>query len=266
MNDLALRVRTPTEIVDAAFRLYSRNVGQYVLIAAIAYSPVLIATLILRPTEALARASVAQDMSGMLQAMLGFTVTIVMSVIGAALVNGTVTALGSRVYHGDDVDVAAAVKQAVPRVPVLIVAALLLSVLYFLGFLAFLVGFVYVFARFFAVAPVIVLEKRGPFSAFSRSSQLSKGRKWHVLGVLLMVYGIYFLAAIGISIFVAVIDSFVVRTVLDTMVNIALAPVIGLATMVLYYDTRIRSEGYDLERMAADLGMTDSGNADPVAG
>jgi hypothetical protein len=245
MSDTALRVRTATEIVDAAFKLYTRNLGQYILITGVAYSPSLIGSLIFRP-----------DQSDEMGTAIGTLVTLLISIIAMVLMTGTVTALGSRAYLGEPVDVTAAARQAIRRVPALLLSAILSVILYVIGFLCFIVGFFYVASRFFATSPVIVLEQRGVFAAFGRSSKLTDGRMWHVFGTLLLIYAIYLFGSFAISAVAIATSSFVVLTLASTLYTIVAFPIVALATMVLYYDLRIRAEGFDLERMAQGLGET----------
>jgi hypothetical protein len=243
MSDTALRVRTATEIVDAAFKLYTRNFWQYILITGVAYSPSLIGNLVFRP-----------DQAGDVGTVVGTLVTLLITVVAMVLMTGTVTALGSRAYLGESVDVAAAARQAVKRVPALVVSAILTGLLWIVGFLCFIVGFFYVASRFFATYPVMVIENMGVFSSFSRSSRLTDGRMWHVFGTLLLVYGIYLFGSFALTAVSLAASSLVVLTVLSTLYTIVAFPIVALATMVLYYDLRIRAEGFDLERMAQGLG------------
>lgn len=251
MSDTTLRARGASEIVDAAFKLYTRHMGQYVLVAGIAYAPALIAMLILRPG---ATPPDPTDMAAVSSMFTGYMITMVISLVAIALMNGTVTALGARAYLGEEVDVAAAVRQALPRVPVLIVSALLLGVLYFFGLLLLILPFFYIAARFFGVVPAVVLERQGVFGAFGRSLALSKGNTMHVLGALFLLYGIYIVGSFAVSAIGVLLGNFLVVTLLSTLYTIVAFPIVGLGTMVLYYDTRIRNEGYDLQRMTEGLG------------
>ena len=54
-----------------------------------------------------------------------------------------------------------------------------------------------------------------------------------------------FLASIG--------GSMVIITVLSTAASIVIYPMFAITEMLLYYDARVRSEGYDIEMMAEGL-------------
>ena len=170
-------------------------------------------------------------------------------VIASALI----TKLGSDVYLGGQPDVAVAVRHVGPRTPQVLLASLLKGPLYVLGTLALLVGALYVTARWFAVGTVVVLEDRSATEAFGRSTQLSAGRKRHILNTLILTWIIFGVFIFGVSAASAFFRSFVVAQALSTIVLILGYPLVGLTGMVLYYDARIRGEGFDLEQMAGAL-------------
>jgi len=244
MTDLRLRPRTVSELVDAGFALYRRNALQYIVISSLAIAPLLVLQLAepgaLRPT--------ATNLSGM------FLVIQLASVLTYALMSAAVVKLGSMIYLGGEPDVAAAVREVLPRVPSLLLAGLLLLPLFALGFLVFIVGALYVTARFFAVSTVVILEGKSATAAFGRSSELSKGRKRHILNTLGLVFLIYLVLSMGVGGLAALTQSTVLQLVISTVYTIVAYPVFALVQMLLYYDTRIRGEGFDLEQMTSALG------------
>lgn len=243
MIDSNLRARSISEIVDAAFSLYRQHFLQYVMVTAIAYSPVLVLTL-LSP-----KAMQPQTPSDLLAVVPIYLV----SFITMSLVAGVVARMGSDVYLGRDPDVARTLRDVVPRVPALIIASLLNALLLVIGFVFLVVPGVYVFVRNFAVWPAIVLERVGPFKAFSRSGALSKGHKWHILGTLALSYGIYMVLSWGVLFLMRATGSLVVTVLASSLFNVFAYPVVNLVTTVLYYDCRIRNEGFDLEHMTSAL-------------
>ncbi|MEP6781463.1 MAG: hypothetical protein ABJC26_16315, partial [Gemmatimonadaceae bacterium] len=122
----------------------------------------------------------------------------------------------------------------------------------------------YVMARFFAVPSVIVLENKGPFAALSRSSTLSDGHKWNILGTLLLVFVIFIVLSMGVNLLAAAGGTIMVL-LLSSLVSVIISPIIHLVYMVLYYDKRIRVEGFDVEHMSRSLGGSPSAsNAVPA--
>jgi hypothetical protein len=252
MTDARWRARSIPEIVDAVFQLYRADGLQYIAVAALASAPWLIVQLIVAPGTTAPPVTPAE---------VGHTLAVAVTVglggwLSAALMTAVIVKLGSHAYLGEPGarDVLAAVRDVVPRIPAILGAAVIKYVLLVVGLIFLLVGGLYVVARFFAVFTTIVLEGKGPLAAFARSSELARGRKWHILGTMLLVWFIYLLISLGITAFARMADSTVVLTVASYAYTIVGYPFIGLAETVLYYDARIRGEGLDVELMAGALG------------
>lgn len=79
-----------------------------------------------------------------------------------------------------------------------------LSILYYLAVsigLVFLAVPGILLATIWAVAgPALVVERRGVFASFGRSAALTRGARWRVLGLVVVVYAIYFVAAAGLNV------------------------------------------------------------------
>lgn len=240
MTNIPLRARSASEIVDAAFQIYRQEPLTFILITALAYTPWLLLRLFV--------AGAVGAVSG-----IGLAVGAFGSWIGAALMSTALVAMASKLYLGQDPDLGVTVREVLPRVHRVMIAALLKYALLAIGFLFFFVGALYVLARYFAVTPAIVLERTGPLEAFGRSSSLSTGKKRHILNTLLLAGLIYIVIAIAASIPFGFFHSQVVNTVASATVTVVVYPLVGIAEMLIYYDARIRAEGYDIELMAGAL-------------
>ena len=246
MTDSNLRVRSISEIVDAAFSLYRRHAKQYITIAAIATAPSLIINLLLGGgVEPITPGDFIRMVPGVIIGLVTF-----------ALVSAVIVRMGSDVYLGGDPDVAATLQRVLPRVPALLASIVLTMVMVTVAALFLLLPSLYVVAVVFATVPVIVVERLGPLAAVSRSASLSKNIKLHILGTLVLVYGVYFGLAIGIPILTLLVGNPVIQLVVQSLFGVVSAPILNLVVMVLYYDARIRAEGFDVEHMAQSLGTS----------
>jgi hypothetical protein len=252
MAEVRLRVRSVSELVDAAFALYRRDASQYILVMAVVSIPQLVVHLVWRvDTEAV----VVPGMS-----TVWFTLnTGLLSALTIAVASALIAKFGSDVYLNDRADMAEAVRTVIPKLWSIVWACLFKLVLYSIGFLCFFVGGLYVAARFFALNQAIVLEDAAIGEAFSRSSELSDGRKRHILNTLLLVGIIYFLLSVCVAVVTTFMRSPVLTIIGSTVFSIVAYPVAALTTMLLYYDCRIRGEGFDIEWMSRS--MAPSGSA-----
>lgn len=267
MSDLRLRARSVTEIVDAAFQLYRRDALEYVLVTAISYAPWVVAQLLLMRGLVLSSPQ-ALSTSG--------PITFVLALIGIfayALMSAVLSRFSSDVYLDRPTGLGLVVRAVLPLVPRLIGATILFGLVLMLGFVPVLVGAVvsniplvvlgalasivwmfYALARFFAVFQTIVLEDRGVIAAFSRSSVLSQNRKRHILLTLLLVFLIFFMLSFAVSILAQLFGTVAGSVIVQSLYTVVAYPLIGITQMILYYDTRIRAEGFDIEVMTGALG------------
>ncbi len=254
MSESRLRTRSVSEIVDTAFQLYRQDAPQYIAVTAVAYAPWLVFRLLFLPAGGLTPASVARPGS----ALLLYFVAALGTLVSFALMSAVVVRLGSDAYLGTPGprDIGTTIRDVLPRVPAVMLAGVYKAVLGMIGLMLFFVGALYVAARYFAVSTSIVLEAKSASGSFGRSSALSHGRKGHILLTLLLVWFIYFVLSIAVVMVGGMTGSAVVLIVLSTALTIVAYPVIGLTEMVLYYDARIRGEGFDIEMMAQGLGTT----------
>jgi len=57
----------------------------------------------------------------------------------------------------------------------------------------------------------------------------------------------------------------ITRAVLDLVLQVALAPISAIALVLFYYDQRIRKEGFDIEWMMQQAGLTPTASQAPTA-
>ena len=251
MTTSALRPRTVSEIVDAAFQIFKAHYLQFVMCSALAYLPRLAFELTLVGQM---RALTLDPTDGTMLRFVGIGILSSFGIwITYALMTTFVITLASQAYLGETVDVGVAVRSALPKMPRILVAAALRFVLMMIGFMAFMVGAIYVLARYFALNEAILFEDAGIMRAFSRSSELSHNRKWHILNALGLVAIIFWVVAIGVSILAALSGSILVQTIVNGLFIVFAYPVIAITECLLYYDARIQSEGLDIELLAGDL-------------
>lgn len=276
MTEQRLRARSATEIVDAAFQLYRQDTIEYIAAAAIAYVPWLVIQLVIVLWSGRAMNTNPGAAIGIL------VVSVVGTMVVYALMTGVIARLASDAYLGRTatLEIVAAVRDVLPRVGTLIGAAIMkylliiaaggvvgvlgglavvgapvswrIAILIALYILA-MAAAIYVAVRYFATTPIIVLERESAFGSFSRSLTLTRARGWHVFFTMLLVWFIYFVCFAALAFGASLLHSPLIVAAAITVYTIAAYPLMGLVGTVLYYDTRIRGEGFDLEVMARGL-------------
>ena len=114
-------------------------------------------------------------------------------------------------------------------------------------------------------APSIIVEGRKGFGALARGFRLARGSEWRILGHSI----VYLLVFIGLT--VAVFLPFMIlglmmgedtggalSTIGATASTVIALPVLYIAATLLYFDIRLRKEGYDAARLSAEMGAPPS--------
>jgi hypothetical protein len=135
--------------------------------------------------------------------------------------------------------------------------AMLSNIHPFLAVVCFCVA-IYFMVHWACALQAVLLEALGPFKALSRSFALAQGNSWRILGFSSVVFMIFFvLSSVGkillllIAPTVAPTPSFTLLYM--TFIFIPAFLIGGIAYTLLYYDLRVRKEGYNLESLAKEL-------------
>jgi uncharacterized membrane protein len=120
-----------------------------------------------------------------------------------------------------------------------------------LGFLLLIVPGIILMVMWYVAVPACVLERTGPARSLGRSRELTKGYRWKIFGLILLVY--------VLSIIGSVLGSLLANTAAG-MWGAAIVQLIwqGLAAgfgtvmiAVVYYYLRVAKEGIDVDQIAA---------------
>jgi hypothetical protein len=143
------------------------------------------------------------------------------------------------------------VKRGLSRFVPIIGLSICFSIVVGLGFVLLIVPGLFFLTMFFVALPACVLERLGPVQSMTRSAELTKGFRWKVFAVGLVV----FLAAIVVT---AIFDVALLRSSHELYArigNFVWQAVFGaycsVVTAILYSDLRRVREGLDLEQIAA---------------
>lgn len=130
---------------------------------------------------------------------------------------------------------------------------------------------VYFGVRWQFAAQAVILEGRGAVDALSHSGDLVKGSWWRVVGIMFAagivtgILGALIGLPFGIASGVLSVPSgsyetgvimpleVIVSTVGGVLSSVITGPITGIWATLLYYDLRVRKEGYSLETLAKEL-------------
>lgn len=269
------------DLLDEIIRLYRNHFRLLAGISFVSLGPVALIgflwqTFLVHP-ETLAR---PDSLSSLWTIWIGSGVSGILSWLANVAVNLAVTYAVSEIYLGRSPSIRSAFAGGLRRFG----AALWLTIV--LGLAVGLMALTIVgipFAIYFGICWALtfqgfVLEGLGIRTAMGRSRALVRGSWWRVLGIAILISLIGIILALVIGMLGGVLDfgllfarsggfGLAVLRILTFVVNLAAqvftAPIWYCGAVLLYYDLRVRKEGFDLELMAREMGGSP---ASPQAG
>jgi len=245
------------EIFNEAFDLYKRNFVLFAGIGAVVYIPYFL-ILELAPYSPIV-------------AVLAIVCLYLPMVVAYGAI---VKALADR-YIGKEATIAGSWRYVLRRLLPFLLTSLMAWLAIVVGFILLCVpGIIAAFWMFF-VASVMIVEDRYYGSAFRRSRELAAGQWRRILNIA----GLVVLLSMGVSLVAQMIEAIpqallnasagpagagaaplpvaLLQGLLLARVQTVVAPVTALLSVLLYFDVRVRKEGYDVELLAQEMGESD---------
>ncbi len=237
---------TVGSIIRGAFKIYGRHFGTLFLMFIL---PVIPASIIQQEF---------QSSDSVVLAILGFVLTFVVTLFAFA----ATTVAVSDICIGN----VPSIKRSYTKILDKIVLRLLGTNL--LQALATVVGYVLlvipglVLLIWLMLSPsIVVLENRSGIAALKRSKQLGDGSHWRNAGLMLLLTIMFVVTGaviggvtgvVGALLFSDVMFQKILSLVTSLYQGLTM-PLTFIAAVLVYYDRRVRKEGYDAEALAEDL-------------
>jgi hypothetical protein len=227
-------------VFSQAMAVLSRNFLTFFVVALVAGLP---RVLLLES----AGRGVADGTGAVAKIVLGIFLSIVLGTLAqAVLLYGAFQDM-----RGRPVSLADCLRIGLARFFPIIGLAICMSVGIMVGFVLLIVPGVILAVMWFVSTPACVVEQLGPLASMARSSELTKGHRWKIFGMLLLVL-------IGAGIIGAVIGAALGLTgssILVTLGTLVWTGIWGafyaIFVVVTYHDLRVAKEGTDVHQIAA---------------
>jgi hypothetical protein len=278
MSATSLRPRRVGEILDAAIKLYIGNAKTLMGLAAVVVIPlqILSAVVLLStvsagsqvPSGGFGVASSTSSASDSAAALGARVILEVAQLLVGALVTAACVKAVSDAYLHQPATIGGSLRFAVRRVIRVLGLQIVMTIGLILAFVALIIPGIWLYAAWSVAIPCLLIERRGIFRALGRSRRLVKDRWWPTAGVILVAtimvslvagaLGAALVAIAGVSQESSVLLSVATVSLAGAISGILTEPFRASAVTVLYYDLRVRREGYDLHVLADQLGLPPS--------
>jgi hypothetical protein len=174
-------------------------------------------------------------------------VAVLIELVAGTLFTGMVVELVADIQDGRrDASPGQLLRAVTPVLGQLILVGIVAGIGVVIGFILVIIPGLYLLTVWSLAAPVVVLERPGVFAALRRSRELVRGNGWQVFGVIAVLY-------ILVSVFSFIIEGAAdsagagVGIVVRVIVGVLTAPLVALASSVMYFELRGRPREDALE-------------------
>ncbi len=263
------------EIIDAAIKVYKNNASTLLTLTAVVVVPVQIVSALIiasglpdfdqstaiRTTPGATAPNV--DFGALRTAIAAVLVSSLLNIVAAQLATAASLRTVSEAYLGERPDWRESLSFALRRFAPVLGAAFLITILSGLAFLACVIPGIWLSIAWSVAIPALLFEGIGPTKAMSRSFGLVRGRWWSVFGVYVLsqliagvlrfivggIFGVVLRA--GSS---ATLTVFLRNAIVGSIAGVLITPFIAATIAIIYFDLRVRKEGFDLELLAQRFG------------
>jgi hypothetical protein len=247
---------TTGALLDRAFRLYTGNFSLMLGITAGAYVPFYLIMLVLETSVGGNLQSRAGGLSTLLFQLLFM---IFWASVAFPIASGATTYAISERYLGNEVTIGGALRRGLRHFLPLSIAQITATIRVLIGLFLLIVPGILWMLSYSLIVPAILIEGQRAIASLRRSSELVRGYRGKVFWVLLIVNLLQAVLAVGVGMIsnllfgAASASGEILDSALGNLLSIFLTPLGIIAAILLYYDMRIRKEGFDLEMLSRAL-------------
>ncbi|NNG05518.1 MAG: hypothetical protein HKM95_15650 [Inquilinus sp.] len=256
------------EVLSRALVILGRNIAPFALIVLVLTLPYLYVVWQIQPglggaydmeqlTLRMAESDV-EDMSAVGTVLATSVVVLVVYALTSSLAAGAVVYGTFQQLRGRTAGIGECVARGFGSIVPIVGVALVGGIASFLGLFLFIVPGIMLYLMFWVAVPAAVVERPGIFASLRRSAALTKGYRWRLLGIVLVLL---VLAQVVNSIVQAPFvrwdgsradtDSLIAMLLLGHVAHVFFIALGAVAAAVAYYDLRVVKEGFDPARIAA---------------
>jgi hypothetical protein len=240
-------------LLDRAFRLYTGNFALMLGIAAAAYVPFYLIMLVI---ESSIGGNLPSQDGGLAAVLFQVVFLILWASIAFPIASGATTYAISERYLGNEATISDALRRGLSHFWPLSIAQISATIRVMFGFLLLIIPGILWMLSYSLIVPVILIEGQKAGSSLRRSRDLIKNYRGKAFCILLVVNLLQVVLAGGVGMIAGLLfgsanpSGAILSSALNNLLSIFLTPLGIIAAILLYYDMRIRKEGFDLEMLS----------------
>jgi len=242
-------------VIGDSFGVLARNIVSFGILSLLIGLIGLVAGFLFLDTEQLEAAqndpaaleAAMQNFNWWALALTGLIMIIVNVLTQAAIIYGTFQDLrGQKAGIGD------CIARGLGSVVPVIIGSILLSLGIMIGLIFLIVPGIILALMWWVYVPAIVVEGKGIIEAFGRSRELTRGRRWHILGLVIVLLILMIVVSLIVNFLVVIISmqGGVAADIISYIFNALVTAYISVLVAVGYYYLRAEKEGVDANEIA----------------
>jgi hypothetical protein len=267
-----LRPLSVGEIIDVAVKIWRRHFATLAKIVFVVVAPVEILSALVAASVSNsggidtvdAAGNSAVDGGKLAAFIAGMFTAQVLSGLAFLIASAAVLRAVSVAYLGGTPDWRDSLRAATSRLGPLIWLGFLMGAGLFLAALALFFPFIWLGVSWSIAFPALIAEGPRGADALRRSFHLVRGRWWSVFGALFLAFLLQFFIGLVIGIPLSLLtanqdSSSAAALIISTLVSVASSvvttPFMAAVLVLIYFDLRVRKEGFDLELLSQGVGI-----------
>ena len=226
-------------VFDRTSSVYTRNFLIFTLVPLVAYLPSL-----LFPASA---GGMAYQNGGWVIALVAIILTVMLGLLSQAiLVYGSFQDM-----RGKQVDIGESFNVGLGRLVPILGLTILEGLCIMVGFMLLFVPGLILVTMWFVAVPICIVERRGPWQSLVRSGELTKGHRWKIFGIILVLYLVSAIVGLILTSVLTAIGGTILAMIATLLWNGVWGAFFAIFVVVTYYELRVAKEGIDIEQIAS---------------
>jgi hypothetical protein len=223
--------------------ILSQHFVIFFLVAVVAAAPTVL--LIQRNVDAMTAGSPSPDLFLMMG--IGIVLAMVLGLLSqAVMLHAAFQAMRHRpVSLGDSLRVGLA------RVIPILLLAIVMGFLMGLGLLLLLVPGLILMTMWWVGTPACVVERTGPWTSLKRSAALTKGHRWKVFGLIILLFIVNLIVSQILEVVLLLVGSDILSILARLLWGALYGAYYAISVVMTYHDLRVAKEGVDIEQIAS---------------
>jgi hypothetical protein len=275
MPSIDLRPMSLGEVLDKTFTLYREN---FLLFAGIAAIPqllllifkfgylVIVNTHVLTPAKPTDVFGSGAAIGGLI---IGGLIGGIATLIIFALTQAATVSAVSEIYLGRTTTVRDSYSRAKSYIFTVIAVSIMVGLASMVGFLFFIIPGIYLACRLYLSVPAAIVEQQSATGSMERSMALTKDFAWQIFLLLALVFflayavtmlfsfpTIFFTIAAAMQKHQPSVAVQVYSYIAEFLAGVIVGPVGTIAASLMYYNLRVRKEGFDIQHLLSTIAAT----------